>query len=557
MILEEFIEKLKNKNGKIEGQRLKEKWFLKNNFKEELEYFKENNILGTKDLYKFLTNESGICECGKEKTFIGFNDGFKKYCEKCSRTKYNHMKNSGSKDLEINDIIDFIKDKNNKYSTTKIKLLSEQTLKKIQERTNYLDNASLSERLYHIENDLFSLPRCKLCGKAHNNFYSSLLGYKDYCKGKCSRIYNSTDRKLAQKKYFYKKYKEKFKSNDEYDIFVFSEDDYLKNKNCVVKFKHKKCNHEYTLDKDYQGHYKCPKCYPIRSKKQYEIYNWLKDKIECKFNDRQFLKPKELDILTDTFAIEYDSLMFHSFGKSSMNMFENTVENKNAHLDKTNSCEDKDIQLFRIFSTEWINNEVIWKSVINSKIGNTERIFARKCQLRELTSKEAKDFCNNNHLQGYINSSIRIGLYYNNELVSLMTFGKSRRSKWKGTNNYELYRFCSKLNTTIIGGASKLIKYFETNYKPKSLISYANRRWSTGNVYEKLGFEFIENTSPNYYYFKGGDDTKLLSREQFQKHKLKDKLDIFDPELTETENMYNNSYRKIYDCGNKIYIKNY
>jgi hypothetical protein len=556
--LNNFInEKLKNKNNKLEGQRLKESWFLKNKI-DEYQFFLENNLFNSKLLYMFINNVTDKCECGSEKRFIGFNDGFKVHCEKCARTKYNSMKISGSKKITINDIVNYVKDKNNNYSTSKIKNLSSDTLQLIQERTNYLPNdTSISERIYHIEYNLFKLPICKLCGKEHNNFRFSNNGYFDYCKGECSYIYNKDIRQQNLKQFYYNKYVEKFKSTDDYDIKLFSFNDYIENKDLVVKFKHLKCGFEYDLNINYQGHLKCPKCFPIRSKKQYEIFEWMSKFTVCEMNNRQFIKPLELDILCENFAIEYDSLMFHSCGKSTLEMFNNTIENKNYHLNKTEKCEEKGIQLFRIFSNEWQNQQDIWKSVINSKINNTKRIFARKCIIKEVKNEEANDFLNRNHLQEAVNSKIKIGLYYNNKLVSLMTFGKTRRDKWKGENNYELLRFCSELNYTIIGGASKLLKYFELKFLPEMILSYANRRWSTGNVYEKLGFEFIENTTPNYFYFKGDDNSKLFSREQFQKHKLKDKLEVFDEKLTESENMYNNNFRKIFDCGHKIYIKKY
>jgi hypothetical protein len=165
-------------------------------------------------------------------------------------------------------------------------------------------------------------------------------------------------------------------------------------------------------------------------------------------------------------------------------------------------------------------------------------------------NKTTKIFLDNNHLQGNVNAAINIGLYYNDELVSIMTFIKSRYNK---EVEYELLRFCNKLNTSVIGGASKLMSCFINTYKPNNIISYANRRWSQGNLYEKLGFTFTHNTLPNYFYYKNGD---LESRVKYQKHKLKDKLEVFDDSLTESENMYNNGYRKIYDSGNKVYILN-
>lgn len=552
-----FINKLKNENGKLEGQRLNAKWFIKHNFVDELKYFEDNDLLNSKNLYMFINNETDKCECGATRKFVGYKDGFKKYCLKCSRVKNNGMLNIAKLNVKLDDVIDFVKDVNGNYSTTHCKKLSDSSIKSIIERTNYLVNAALSKRLYHIEHNLHEEQLCDICKVRPKKFIFSNVGYMQFCDNSCAKIINNDAKVSGLRKHFYKRYISRFKSDADYDVSITDEETYLNDKSCKITFTHKKCNHTYELDVDYQGHLKCPKCYPIRSKKQYEVYEFLTSLTNVKMNDRQVIKPLELDILTNTFAVEYDSLMFHSYGKSGLDSLNSLIENKNYHVNKTNLCEDKELQLLRIFSNEWENKQDIWKSVLNSKLGLTKKIHGRNCIIREVTSYNADVFLNENHLQGAIKSSIRIGLFYNDELISLMTFGKARREKWKGEDRYELYRFCSKLNTTVVGGASKLLKYFEKTYKPKSIISYANRRWSQGNLYEKLGFDFIENTAPNYFYFKGGDYSKLLSREQFQKHKLKDKLNVFDEDLTETENMFNNGYRKIYDCGNKIYIRNY
>jgi len=269
-------------------------------------------------------------------------------------------------------------------------------------------------------------------------------------------------------------------------------------------------------------------------------------------NDRTLIRPKEVDVKCDThkFCVEYDGQFWHSEGQDNIKRWDKG-ELKKFHVTKTEMCERQGHQLFHVFSSEWLNKREIWESVINSKLGRTERVHARKCQIRELTSKECSSFVQHNHLQGNKSASVRLGLYYNNELVSVMTFGKSRYDK---SIQYELIRFCSKLNTTVVGGASKLLSYFVKSYHPTSIISYANRRWSTGNLYEKLGFAFVKNTAPGYFYFRGDDTAELMSREKFQKHKLKDKLESFDPSLTETQNMYNNGYRKIFDSGNKVYV---
>lgn len=278
---------------------------------------------------------------------------------------------------------------------------------------------------------------------------------------------------------------------------------------------------------------------------------------ESIINTRSIIKPLELDIYSakHKFAIEYNGLIWHSFGMSKHSKFNNYLEeDKNNHLKKTILCSELNIMLYNIFENEWLNpvKKDIWISKIEGKQGLHERIFARKCTIKEVQSKEARIFLEENHLQGYSNSKLKIGLYYKEELISIGTFGKPR---FTNKYEYELIRMCTKKNVTVVGGAGKILKYFEKTFNPKSLVSYANRRWSTGNVYEKLGFDFSHITEPNYFYFK--DKNILYSRNKFQKHKLKEQLEIFNNELSESENMYINGYRKIYDCGNLVYVKRY
>ena len=278
--------------------------------------------------------------------------------------------------------------------------------------------------------------------------------------------------------------------------------------------------------------------------KQFEIFNLIKT--ENKLYNYKLIGLKEIDIVLPDIklGIEYDGLIFHSEGLLNEGRVRNV--DKNYHLNKLELCLEKGYDLFHIFESDNID---IWISMINNRLGFNERIYARKCIIKELKSTEIKDFLNNNHLQGFINSSINLGLYHNNELVSVMTFSKPRFNK---KYDYELIRFCNKLNTSVIGSASKLFNYFIKNYNPKSIISYANRRFSNGSIYEKLGFKFLRKTAPNYFYFKPSIRI-LMSRNQFQKHKLANLLDKFDENLSESENMFNNGYRRIYDCGNLVY----
>jgi hypothetical protein len=165
-----------------------------------------------------------------------------------------------------------------------------------------------------------------------------------------------------------------------------------------------------------------------------------------------------------------------------------------------------------------------------------------------VNSKDAKEFLFDNHIQGEINAMVHIGLYYDNELVSILSMGKSRFDK---EYEWEVLRFCTKVNNIVIGGFSKLYKYFLSVYKPENVISYVDRRYGSGNFYTKFGFKYIGTSPPSYFYTK---TNRRENRMKYQKHMLSEKLETYDPILTEWENMQLNGYDRIWDCGNHVYI---
>jgi hypothetical protein len=200
-------------------------------------------------------------------------------------------------------------------------------------------------------------------------------------------------------------------------------------------------------------------------------------------------------------------------------------------------------------------NKDIVKSRLKHVLGlNTDVIYARKCEIKNVDKVLCDEFLKHHHTQGSIKTfNVGVGLFYNSELVSIMTFGKNRLAL--GNNKtmigeYEMYRYAT--SKTIVGGASKLLSYFIKTYKPTKIISYADRRWSEGNLYEKLGFIKKSNGVPNYWYFKPGYFNRY-HRFNFRKDQLQKKLEVFDPMLTEWENMQNNGWDRIWDCGNLKY----
>ena len=298
------------------------------------------------------------------------------------------------------------------------------------------------------------------------------------------------------------------------------------------------------------------------SESEKEILNFIKEIYSGEIieNSRKIINPYELDIYIPekNLAIEYNGLLFHSFGKKIFTNKELDLQfQKYRHLEKTKLAEEKNINLLHIFENEWLDpiKQDIWKSIISYKLGIVkQRYFARKLEIKEVNNKEAKEFFEENHIQGYTNAEIKIGLFDNQKLISCMTFAKPRFNK---NYQYELIRFASIKYSSCVGCAQKLFKYFLRTYQPESIISYANRRWAfaKSNVYQNLNFKFIKETEPNYYYFKL-DEMKFYHRSHFQKHKLKNysnTKDQYDPSLTESKIMFNSGYRRIYDAGQLTY----
>ena len=266
---------------------------------------------------------------------------------------------------------------------------------------------------------------------------------------------------------------------------------------------------------------------------------------EIQLNKRNIIPPYELDIFLPDLklAFEFNGIYWHN---------EKEKEN-NYHLIKTELSENINIHLIHIFQDDWGFKQKIVKSRILNLLGKTpNKIYGRKCNIKEINdNKLVRCFLENNHLQGFVGSQIKLGLFYNDELISLMTFG-SKRKFMKQSNIdgvYEMLRFCSKLNTSVIGGAEKLFKYFIKNYNPKEVISYADRSWSMGKLYQNLGFTFVNKTPPNYYYVMNGT----------RKHRFGFRKNIlikqgFDSNKTEHEIMLERGLYRIYDSGSLKYV---
>jgi hypothetical protein len=260
-------------------------------------------------------------------------------------------------------------------------------------------------------------------------------------------------------------------------------------------------------------------------------------------NDTSLLSGREIDMINHDakLCLEYNGLYFHS----------DKFRDKNYHLSKLEEVTTAGYTLMYIWEDWWTRKKDIVKSMLLTKVGTPDRIYARKCTVREITDGEARLFLRNTHLQGDCVSSIRLGLFHKDELVSVMTFGKLRKATGRthSPSNWELLRFSSKLNTTVIGGAGKLFSHFVTHFDPKFVLSYANRDWSSGNMYMKLGFELDGTTTPGYFYAKG---KRRFARFAFTKSKLVENGG--DPTKSESQLMDEAGYLKVWNTGNFRFI---
>lgn len=452
--------------------------------------------------------------------------------------------------------------------------------------TSFLpEMASAPQRIWHLQNNTTIIPVCPQCQKTLT-FRVSARNYPLFCSPKCSSssdyvqqkiittnlekygvIHNAAAESCKEKrnqtmlkkygvKYTYertdlrrKKYDETFENR----IKNFDKVKPLFSKDQFIGVKHRydweclSCKTKFNTHLINGINPRCPNCFPVEtgySGAEKELVSFLQSMYSGIIieNDRTLITPFELDIVIPELkiAIEYCGLYWHS---------ELMGKNATYHLEKLNSCKSKGYRLITIFEDEWIIKQEIVKSRLSTIFGKNKRVFARKTKIKEIDAKITSSFLEENHIQGSVKSSINLGLMDGSELIAIMTFGKSRFNK---NAEWELIRFANKLNYSTVGGASKLLNHFIKEYSPNSIISYSDKRWNTGNLYAQLGFEYNNDSPPNYFYFNNNLERK--SRIQFQKHKLSTILENFDSSLTEVENMYNNKWNRIFDCGNSSYI---
>jgi hypothetical protein len=267
-----------------------------------------------------------------------------------------------------------------------------------------------------------------------------------------------------------------------------------------------------------------------------------------KGKNRKLLEGKEIDLIIPELkiAIEYNGLYFHT---------EDMGKNSTYHLNKTLACNQLGYKLIHIFEDEWMVNKELVKSKLEHILGvsNGIKIGARKVIVNKISKEDKSYFLDGFHIQGNDKSDIFYGAYYNNILVGVMTFNSQRNMTKNIEGEYELSRFSTRQGYVISGLASKILKQFINEFSPSSIISFADRRWTTdgnNNMYTKLGFQLTSILKPTYFYYSSKVNRyKRYHKFSFGKNSLKKKYDGIDLSKSESEITKELGYSKIWDCG--------
>ena len=336
---------------------------------------------------------------------------------------------------------------------------------------------------------------------------------------------------------------------------LFTRDEYINTDRChAYKFRCKTCGQVFEDHID-GGHIpRCLTCNPLlvgQSGIEQEVVDYIRSIymgiVEV---DTRTVLPSGLEL--DAYlpekkiAIEVDGLFWHS---------ELAGKSKFYHLQKTEECEKLGIHLIHIFEDEWKMKCGIIKSKLSAMLCPSKRVGARKVVLRPITSYDKNEFLNEHHIQGSDTSAISVGAYIDDVLVAVATFSKPRRSLGYTKSEigvYELSRFATSIS--LVGVLPKMLSWLRKTAGCKKVISYADRRFTSTdhNIYSSIGFSLVGVTPVNYWYFRNGYFERF-HRFGFIKSNLQKRLSTFDPKKTEWQNMVDNGWNRIWDCGNLKY----
>lgn len=500
-------EKIKDyiyQDGKLVHQKLQDRIFLK-----KFPDFKRNSKLKLiNDVWLFLnetTHKKQKCKnCGNQTKFKNFNEGYRTFCSNQCVNEYNSKSKKFSEKIsekrksKYNDeyyIEKYGYPKRNGKFLYHGKLIDRNKLLRI------LNTGFIDKKEYFIEN--WNRFKHKTSEDWVEIYFPNV--YQDIIER-----YENTDYSFQTKKYLYINDMDNAPicpvCNQNETTFVYSSFAFSKTCNSI-------------------------NCRNSSSEQEREIYQFLSGCIDTKLINNYRIENNEIDIYLPEFnlGIEFNGLYWHS----------ELYKEKDYHYKKKEFFKREGIDIFYIWEDDWLSNKELLQSMILNKLGKSKRLFARKCTINKVKYNDAVMFHNQNHLNGYSIAKTHVGLYHKNELVALSSFGKSRYEK----NGIELVRFSVKSGFSVIGGFSKILKFYLREFKPSKIISYADYDFSNGNVYQKTGFKLIKHTCFGFFWIKG---MERYSRQSLWKlTKNKKNPDSYLREL---------GYTKIWNSGNLKFV---
>lgn len=313
--------------------------------------------------------------------------------------------------------------------------------------------------------------------------------------------------------------------------------------NCDYKFEKSLQNLQ---DKKFRKSF-CPNCQIVHthhSQAETEIFEQVQAHYPLtKLGDRTQIAPYELDIWIPelNIAIEYCGLYWHSELSGA--------KSSDYHKNKLERCREQGIRLVTIFEDEWKHRKDTVLNMLKRLLKIPGKsVYARKCQIMEITGTTGKDFLEKNHIHGHAAASYYLGLYLAEQLVYVMSFTKNNISR-NNQGTWEIQRMAGLNGYQVPGAASRLFKYFLSQHDPAQVISYADLRWFTGDSYKNLGFEKTSDTKPGYWYI---DFSHCKRKHRYSLRKtLQD-----DASLTEWQNRQLQGWDRIWDCGHARWVWN-
>lgn len=399
-----------------------------------------------------------------------------------------------------------------------------------------------NERFYCIVNNIVSCQYCSICGYKMN-FDNLVVGYKCHsvsCMNMKSAASKIKNRVALIEPVLLKQ-----------GFTILNKESILGLNKHSIELVHDKCNkiEKYWLK---NGKWKTLNClYCHRLIEEEKIYEFLlsitiKENIKRQYNlihtkNKNSYQKLDFLILDKRVGIEYDGIYWHS-----------NTDNR-YHENKLNMANKENIDLLNIFSNEWMTNDItqeIWKSIIRSKLGIFDRTMPiSECSIKEISDIESKSFLENNSLKPYVLSDISIGVYFRDELVSVMTLNYYKYYK---KYQYNIVDWCNKINVGIEGSFDALMSYFALKYLPDNISCSIDRRFDDIKLYEANGFKKVKELRPDFYYWNKNNMVKGNNVER-----LKSCIEKYDDGRSIRQNIKRNDWNILYDCGHILMAKSY